>query len=52
MFAIRQLYVTVNHNKHSEREIGVHPEGSKSKTAIHWLLPLPHSEMVIFSPGI
>ena len=39
-------------NKNSQTEIGVQPEGQKSKTASHWLLPLPQFKMVILPPRI
>ena len=37
-------------NKNPETEIGIQPEGQKSKTVSHWLLP--QSEMSILPPGI
>ena len=39
-------------NKNPETDIGVQPEGQKSKTARHWLLPLPQSEMVVLPSRI
>ena len=39
-------------NKKSGSGIGVQPENLKSKTASHWLLSQPQSEMVILPPGI
>ena len=37
-------------NKNSVTEIEIQPEGQKSKTASHWLLPLLQSEMAILPP--
>ena len=39
-------------NKNPETGIGVQPEGQKSITDSHWLLPLPEFEMTILPPGI
>ena len=39
-------------NNNPETETGVQPEGQKSKTASHWLLPLHQFEMVILPSGI
>ena len=39
-------------NKNPETDIGIQPEGQRSKTVSHWLLPLPQSEMAILPPGI
>ena len=39
-------------NKNIETDVGVQPEGQKSKTANPWLLPLSQSKMVILPPGI
>ena len=39
-------------NKNLEAEIGIQPEGQKSKAASHWLSPLPQSKMAILPPGI
>ena len=38
-------------NKNSGSETGVQLEDSNSKTASHWLLPEPQSEMAILFPG-
>ena len=39
-------------NKNPETDIGVQAEGQKSKTASHWLLPIPQSKMVTLPLGI
>ena len=39
-------------HKNPETDIGVQPEGQKSKTANDWLLPLPQSEVVILALGV